>query len=197
MKKIEEIKNLLATVDRPVDQVLIEARIGGDQGALEGGDRILDVFFLNSVRIYVGERDDVGRVVFELADDFRPTGAHFPGMVQWSVDLIFEGFRAAIPELFEIEAAVENGRRVDRCRLSANSDRPLSSVHTSFVQSMATGASYAVVAGKAFVVEKTIAQRHLSGIQGDRLGEGRDGLPCYVGNDGYGRTRSGRRREQR
>src|SRR6266853_6996911 len=94
-------------------QELIKARIGGVQRALKRCNGILNVAALDAISIEGAEGRTIGSVLYELADDLRPIGAHFLGRMRWSVDLIFQRLRPPIPKLLKIEATVEDRWGID------------------------------------------------------------------------------------
>jgi len=115
----------------------MESRVGRRQGAFERRDGVLDVRELNGIGVERRERGLVASVSAQLGHDVRPVGRHLGGMVNWPVDLLFQRLRAAIPELLEVQSAVEDGWRVHLADLPVDAHRVRAMIGPAFTEASA------------------------------------------------------------
>ena len=99
------------------------ARLERRQGSLECGNRVLDVFRLQTVGVGGLELAHQRSVLGQLAEHLGPVAAHLFRVVHRAGGLLLQRRGAAVPELADIAAAVENGRGVDRALDATNSGR--------------------------------------------------------------------------
>ncbi len=144
-------------------QEFIKAVVG-DEGAFEGGDGVGDVVVGDGVflvRESFGESPLIGAEGFDFADRFCLVGdGHFNGIEDGALGLSFEGGGAAIPELGEMEAGVEDRGGVAASAFTEGSwggglvvdAAPL------FVHGMAGVAGLGIVCGELFFEEEGFAE---------------------------------------
>ena len=87
----------------------------------------------------------VARAGAELRDDLLPTRSHFLRVLDGTVYLRFQRGCATVPELSEIESAIEDRRRVDGALGSVYSDGVSQPVGAAFADIVTSHASDRVI----------------------------------------------------
>ena len=119
---------------------------------------------LDAVAINPTKIRSVFRRASQLRQHFWPAGSHFNVGQNRSVHLGFERRGAAIPELPEIEAAVQHRGSVNDAHGSMDANRPRPSVGAALLKNMAGRAGYLVVVRQPRIVKQLAAQRNFSRI---------------------------------
>ena len=146
-------------------QVLVETRVGRQQGAFVGRQGILHIGRRHAVGVHLGECGLVLGDGREVGDHGFPVAAHFRRADDHLFDLGLEGVHATVPELFEIQAGVEHRGRIELDRLAVKAQGKRLVVGPAGCQSVATGAGQAAIDRQAFLVKQLATQFHRCRIQ--------------------------------
>ena len=163
-------------------QPLVEARIRRDEGFLEGGDGLgdpVDVHFGRAESLLEGAH--VAGDGFQGGDRVLVGEGHFAGVGDGASGLLLQILRAAVPELGEVEARVEDGRGVDRAFLPAVADGALQVVRAAHGQVVA-----GVTRDEAGLRQAGIEEQHLAELDRGRVA----GFGGRYRLDGFGGGRS-------
>src|ERR1019366_7709267 len=88
-------------------QKAIKAGVGSNQRTFKSGDVIFDIARLNSIVIDGFELRAIILICRQRGNSLRPCATHLNGVMQRPVNLIFQRLCTTVPELPEIETAIE------------------------------------------------------------------------------------------
>src|ERR1035437_3849337 len=147
---VEDLKSLLLQRGQRAvvsTHVAIEARVGGDDGSLEGGDRV--GYLLHGHRAFAEhahEGIDVTRDGVQRVDHHFVRVAHLDRVLDRPFGLLLERGRASVPELQRVVGGIRNRRRPASAHLASDALAGRPGVGPPFGRVVAGGAADGVIA---------------------------------------------------
>ncbi len=142
---------------RVAPQVLVKAR-WRHQRPLESDKRVFDIFALQTIGISRSDLVNQGLVLLQFRDDVSPVGIEGLWVLKHDFDQVFERYSFAVPGLAEIEAAVENARRVDPAQLAAYAHGSRTRIGAAVTEIVATRARYSIIFGQTHVEKQPFSK---------------------------------------
>jgi hypothetical protein len=89
----------------------------------------------------------------------------FHWVLQWAVYLLLQSFSAAIPELAQVKARVEDGERADLANVAVNANRELPTIRPAGCQVVAAGAGDFIVVRELWLMKELFTQLDFARIE--------------------------------